>query len=71
MILVVPHMPLWWNGRHKGLKIPRWQQRTGSSPVSGTKNPVHASGRDFYFLLLTSSLLPQNKIYTGFLGSNK
>ena len=21
----------------KGLKIPRWQQRTGSSPVSGTK----------------------------------
>ena len=23
-------------GRHKGLKIPRWQQRTGSSPVPGT-----------------------------------
>ena len=29
--------PVWWNGRHKGLKIPRWQQRTGSSPVTGTK----------------------------------
>lgn len=29
--------PMWWNGRHKGLKIPRWQQRTGSSPVIGTK----------------------------------
>ena len=30
-------MPLWWNGRHRGLKI-RWGQlRTGSSPVSGTK----------------------------------
>ncbi len=29
-------MPVWWNGRHKGLKIPRWQQRTGSSPVTGT-----------------------------------
>ena len=24
-------------GRRKGLKIPRWQQRTGSSPVTGTK----------------------------------
>ena len=23
-------------GRHKGLKIPRWRQRTGSTPVSGT-----------------------------------
>lgn len=23
-------------GRRKGLKIPRWRQRTGSSPVSGT-----------------------------------
>ena len=25
-------------GRHKGLKIPRFHDRTGSSPVSGTKN---------------------------------
>ncbi len=24
-------------GRRKGLKIPRWQHRTGSSPVPGTK----------------------------------
>ena len=24
-------------GRRKGLKIPRWKQRTGSSPVTGTK----------------------------------
>ena len=23
-------------GRRKGLKIPRWQHRTGSSPVTGT-----------------------------------
>ena len=31
------YMPLWWNGRHRGLKI-RWGQlRTGSSPVSGTR----------------------------------
>ena len=43
----------------------------GSSPASATKNPVHESGRDFYFLLLTSSLLPQIKFATGFLGSNK
>ena len=28
---------MWWNGRHKGLKIPRWQHCTGSSPVTGTK----------------------------------
>ena len=29
-------MPLWWNGRHRGLKI-RWvRARTGSNPVSGT-----------------------------------
>ena len=27
-------------------------------PYSPAKNPVHASGRDFYFLLLTYSLLP-------------
>ena len=44
---------------------------TGSSPVWGAKNPVHASGRDFYFLLLTSSLLLQIKFDTGFLGSKK
>ena len=31
-------MPLWWNGRHKGLKIPRQKYHTGSSPVSGTTN---------------------------------
>ena len=24
-------------GRRKGLKIPRWKQRTGSSPVTGTR----------------------------------
>ena len=30
----------------------------GSNPYSPAKNPVHASGRDFYFLLLTYSLLP-------------
>lgn len=28
-------------GRRKGLKIPRWQHRTGSSPVSGTKPVVN------------------------------
>ncbi len=26
-------------GRRKGLKIPRWQHRTGSSPVTSTKKP--------------------------------
>ena len=42
-----------------------------SNLASSSKNPVHESGRDFYFLLLTFSLLPQNKIHTGFLGSDK
>ena len=27
-------------GRLKGLKIPRWQHRTGSSPVTGTRMPL-------------------------------
>ena len=47
--------------------------RFSPSSFLGTndKNPVHVSGRDFYFLLLTSSLLPQPKFLTGFLGSNK
>ena len=31
----------------------------GSNPGISSKNPVHASGRDFYLLLLTSSLLLQ------------
>ena len=38
----------------------------GSSPVTRTKNPVHASERDFYLLLLTSSLLPQPKTLRDF-----
>ena len=49
----------------------RNQQVAGSSPASSSKNPVHVSGRDFYFLLFTSSLLLQIKFDTGFLGSNK
>ena len=36
------HLPVWWNGRHQGLKIPCRQLRTGSSPVTGTKKaPLH------------------------------
>ena len=31
------------------------------------KNPVLARGRDFYFLFLTSLLLPQTKFFTRFL----
>ena len=44
---------------------------TSSFSDTNDKNPVHASGRDFYFLLLTSSLLLQIKFDTGFLESNK
>ena len=40
-------MPLWWNGRHRGLKI-RWGQlRTGSSPVSGTRKGIPCEGYPF------------------------
>ena len=33
-------------GRRKGLKIPRWQHRAGSTPASGTKKPnrIYAVG---------------------------
>ena len=31
-------LPGWWNGRHKGLKIPWPQGRAGSSPAPGTNN---------------------------------
>ena len=30
------HVPAWWNGRHRGLKIPRPRGRAGSSPAAGT-----------------------------------
>lgn len=39
-------------GRHKGLKIPRWRQRTGSIPVNGTK----AALLQFRFLLMKKNL---------------
>ena len=29
------NLPVWWNGRHQGLKIPCWQQRARSSRVTG------------------------------------
>ena len=41
------YTPLWWNGRHRGLKI-RWGQlRTGSSPVSGTRTGIPHPGYPF------------------------
>ena len=46
-------------GRHKGLKIPRWKHRTGSSPVSGTsREPRHAIRvlRFFFFMVHPSRL---------------
>ncbi len=35
------NVPLWWNGRHKRLKISSLYGRTGSSPVSGTKSFIN------------------------------
>ena len=50
-------------GRHKGLKIPRSKIRTGSSPVTGTKN---SSFRTAVFLLPTLLKMPENGLNTGF-----
>ncbi len=41
-------------GRRKGLKIPRWQHRTGSIPVSGTKNGVGLCRLLFAFALFSA-----------------
>ena len=47
-VMMYKHMPLWWNGRHRGLKI-RWGRlRTGSSPVSGTKKGIPQPGYSFF-----------------------
>ena len=36
--------PVWWNGRHRRLKISRQQCRTGSSPVTGTTGTMTYRG---------------------------
>ena len=50
--------PVWWNGRHKGLKIPRHNNRAGSTPATGTKtkNPVGFCRQDFSFCIIHFSL---------------
>ena len=40
----MPNPPVWWNGRHRRLKISRQQCRTGSSPVTGTTGTVKYRG---------------------------
>ena len=43
-------LPGWWNGRHEGLKILWLHGCAGSSPASGTNNPLnHTIKRIFYF----------------------
>ena len=39
-------MPLWWNGRHEGLKIPWIIIRKGSSPFRGTMRKLTIEFRD-------------------------
>ena len=39
-------------GRRKGLKIPRWQHRTGSSPVTGTNTKYSPNGGYYFFKFL-------------------
>ena len=40
--MISTHSPVWWNGRHRGLKIPWPLGRAGSSPVTGTKKESSA-----------------------------
>ena len=60
------HTPGWWNGRHKGLKIPRPQGCAGSSPAPGTKqyqgNPgfVEMTNPGFLFLLSVQFAYAEN-----------
>ena len=39
-------------GRHKGLKIPRPNSRSGSSPEAGTKMKVEYNFKSYYFSLI-------------------
>ena len=57
-------------GRRDGLKIRCQRWRVGSSPTTGTKNPVHVSGRDFYLLLITYYIftLTSTKVFYGIFG---
>ena len=50
-------------GRRKGLKIPRWQHRIGSTPIFGTKKTTLESlwWFLFIFVLLFSSLSSHRK----------
>ena len=59
-------------GRRKGLKIPRWQQRTGSSPVSGTTKDLSGcyAGRGLFCTpelaggSLRMGAVPEGKVYS-------
>jgi hypothetical protein len=52
-------MPGWWNGRHKGLKIPRSQGHASSTLAPGTKK-----FNTFVYDLLNNHLL-NNPVTTG------
>ena len=43
-------------GRRSGLKIHRWRQRTGSSPVTGTKSEICCISTDFGFSFFQQQL---------------
>ena len=44
-------------GRRSGLKIHRWRQRTGSSPVTGTKNIPTPIGVGIFFAPVTGKCI--------------
>ncbi len=46
-------------GRHKGLKIPRWQHRTSSSLVSGTSGDAPRQGRALHLCGERFALCPR------------
>lgn len=57
-------MPVWWNGRHQGLKIPCRKRRTGSSPVTGTI--MNESRFSNYFIEKRDLSYPESLAIWGF-----
>ena len=43
---LIKHLPVWWNGRHQGLKIPWSKGRARSSRVTGTTSEFTPHGSE-------------------------
>ena len=55
-VKITDTVPVWWNGRHGGLKILWGLLRTGSSPVTGTKK-AHPFRMSFFSAAPTAQFI--------------